>query len=72
MTTEATLDSFFVFRSAKLLKRDPRMVERKKTGRAKARKAVCSLVCPRWRHTDQYTLSVHLGQAVIPESARTP
>ena len=31
------------FPSAKLLKRDPRMVERKKTGRAKARKAVrCS------------------------------
>ena len=31
------------FPLAKLLKRDPRMVERKKTGRAKARKAVrCS------------------------------
>ena len=28
------------FPLAKLLKRDPRMVERKKTGRAKARKAV--------------------------------
>jgi Ribosomal protein S9/S16 len=44
---ESTLTSF----SAKLMKRDPRMVERKKTGLAKARKRVrlpflCALLIP--------------------------
>ena len=50
--------------SAKLLKRDPRMVERKKTGRAKARKAVClSLILN--SSCAHYVVSlVHLGQAV--------
>lgn len=33
---------------ANLMKRDPRMVERKKTGLAKARKAVCSSFCYLW------------------------
>ena len=42
--------------------RDTRMVERKKTGRAKARKGVSSF----WSHnTVQANVAVHLGQALI-------
>jgi hypothetical protein len=42
--------------------RDTRMVERKKTGRAKARKGVSSY----WSHnTVQADVAVHLGQALI-------
>jgi hypothetical protein len=42
--------------------RDTRMVERKKTGRAKARKGVSSF----WSHnTVQANVPVHLGQALI-------
>lgn len=42
--------------------RDTRMVERKKTGRAKARKGVSSF----WSHNTVHTdVAVHLGQALI-------
>lgn len=48
---------------AKLLRRDPRMVERKKTGKAKARKGVsCSFLL---KTAILITISVHLGQAIM-------
>lgn len=52
---------------AKLLRRDPRMVERKKTGRRKARKAVSTNLPLLWLHfwlTN--ALLVHMGQALRP------
>ena len=52
------------FPLAKLLKRDPRMVERKKTGRAKARKAV-SLHVVSASSSHNLFLAVHLGQALM-------
>lgn len=48
---------------AKLLRRDPRMVERKKTGKAKARKGVsCSFLL---KIAILIPFSVHLGQAIM-------
>lgn len=48
---------------AKLLRRDPRMVERKKTGKAKARKGVsCSFLL---KTAILIPFSVHLGQAIM-------
>ena len=51
-------------RSAKLLRRDPRMVERKKTGRKKARADVRHVPCYRLRRNSCF-FAVQLGQAVI-------
>ena len=49
---------------AKLVRRDPRMVERKKTGRAKARKGVCLLYSR--RAIKRLTpFAVYLGQTVV-------
>lgn len=47
-----------------MLKRDPRMVERKKTGRAKARKGVRPLPFLRDPLTHPRCSLVHLGQAL--------
>lgn len=47
-----------------MLKRDPRMVERKKTGRAKARKGVRPLSSLRNSLTHPGYSLVHLGQAL--------
>jgi hypothetical protein len=49
---------------AKLLRRDPRMVERKKTGLAKARKGVCIFLLVAAVFYSSHC-SVHLGQALV-------
>lgn len=55
---------------ANLMKRDPRMVERKKTGLAKARKAVCILHSGMRCGVLNRSPTVHLGQALNSLSCR--
>lgn len=59
---------FLTVTTAKLSRRDPRMVERKKTGLAKARKRVSFSTLTSPRLLSHLHLTVRMGQALIPYS----